>query len=105
MIGYDSGPGSGAEPDHQHLARARMQSGERVGAHDAVPVAAERGVEASVVAAPAVDRAVPGDGDDAALVLDYARECFARPVASLELQLLGEGSIQDRRVHGESQSD
>src|SRR5258706_8804115 len=105
MIGYDCGPGAGAEPDHQHLARARMQAGERVGPDDAVPVAPERGVEASVVAASAVDRSIRGDGDDAALVLDYVRECFARPVAALELQLLVEGSIQGGRVHGESQAD
>jgi len=42
---------------------------------------------------------------DAALVLDYVRECFARPIAALELQLLVEGSIQRGRVHGESQAD
>src|SRR5882672_8440295 len=105
MIGYDRGPGSGAEPDHQHLARARMQAGERVGPHDAVRVVPQRGVEASIVAASAVDRAVRGDGDDAALVLDYVGECFTRPVAALELQLLVEGSIQRGRVHAESQAD
>src|SRR5882672_8903635 len=105
MIGYDCGPGSGAEPDHQHLARARMQAGERVGPHDAVRVAPQRDVEASVVAASAVDRSIPGDGDDAALVLDYVRERLTRPVPALELQLLVEGSIQRRRKHGKSKAE